>query len=103
MTAMSDLRWILLVAGVALIIGLYVWGVRARQRSATPDIDGARRVESGPAPATVGPRPVTESIRREPRLSLDEDDESPTPSLAAETADDVEPDMDFGHGPRAVS
>jgi len=102
MTAMSDLRWILLVAGVALIIGLYVWGVRARRRSATPDIDGARRVESGPAPAAVGPRTVTESIRREPRLSLDEDDESPTPSLAAEAGDDVEPEMDFGHDQRAV-
>ena len=91
----SELRWILLAAGVALIVGLYVWGVRARRRSATPDLDGARRIESGPAVATVAPRPVAESVRREPRLSLDDDEEAPPPGVAVEIPDDAEPVTDF--------
>jgi cell division protein ZipA len=99
--AMSELRWILLVAGVALIIGLYVWGVRARQRSATPDLDGARRIEPAAAPAAVVPRPVTEANRREPRLSLDDEDEAPTPGVAAGIADDGEPSVAFGRNQAA--
>ena len=40
---MNELRWILLVAGVLLIVGLYVWGMRSRnaqrrRRCGTPDV-----------------------------------------------------------------
>ncbi len=34
---MTELRWILLVAGLALIAGMYLWGVRSRLRSAAVD------------------------------------------------------------------
>jgi cell division protein ZipA len=54
---MAELRWILLVAGLALIAGLYAWGVRARKRSATPEPDRVTRVEPlrAPSAATVAP------------------------------------------------
>ena len=53
---MAELRWILLVAGIALIAGLYAWGVRARKRSAAPELDRVTRVEPlrAPSAATVG-------------------------------------------------
>lgn len=54
---MAELRWILLVAGLALIAGLYAWGVRARKRSAAPEPDRVTRVEQPrtPSAATVAP------------------------------------------------
>jgi cell division protein ZipA len=62
---MSELRWILLIAGVALIVALYVFGKRNRQRDPV-ELDRPLRVDSPrPAPAADGPR-------LEPRMSLDE-------------------------------
>jgi cell division protein ZipA len=70
---MSELRWILLAAGALLIVGLYVWGVRSRQRSAAAPVERAARFESAaPAPAP-SPAPLAESARVEPIFSHDED------------------------------
>jgi cell division protein ZipA len=81
---MSELRWILLVAGLALIVGVYVWGVRSRRRSATPDVERPRRIE--PAPS-LAPMPAAEVVRREPRLNLDDDDAEILSSTDTSTVD----------------
>jgi cell division protein ZipA len=82
----NELRWILLAAGILLIVGLYAWGVRARRRSATPDLDGARRIETTVA-ATPAVKPVVDPpVRREPRLSLDD-----PPEPGARSGIDAEP------------
>jgi cell division protein ZipA len=47
---MEQLRWILLAAGVALIAGIYLWGLRARRRSAAPEPERVARVD----PAVAG-------------------------------------------------
>lgn len=64
---MTELRWILLTAGLALIAGIYVWGVRARRRSASPEPARMTRVE--PARTTA---PVVEARRVEPEVGLAE-------------------------------
>lgn len=97
---MSELRWILLAAGVALIVGLYVWGVRARRRSATPDLDGARRIEAASAVPVVA-KPISEPIRREPRLALDDDAEAPGMAESDELPGTVEPVLEFTREERA--
>lgn len=78
---MAELRWILLVAGLALIAGLYAWGVRARKRSAAPEPDRVTRVEPlrAPSAATVAPS----AARVEPSVwddveAVDAIDELPT-------------------------
>ena len=78
---MAELRWILLVAGLGLIAGLYAWGVRARKRSATPEPDRVARVEPMRAPS-VAPVPPP-AVRVEPVVwaeeePLGEPDELPT-------------------------
>jgi len=84
---MNELRWILLVAGVILIAGVYLWGTRSRVR-ARSDAEASRRpavfsgtatgFESPPAQADSGSepefisRPATSDDRRiEPSVSLD--------------------------------
>jgi cell division protein ZipA len=78
---MTELRWILLVAGLALLAGLYLWGLRSRRRSAAPEIERAARFE--PAPATPPPAPApaaapVESLRVEPQVRLDEEASPPS-------------------------
>jgi cell division protein ZipA len=41
----DDLRWILLAAGVLLIAGVYLWGLRSNRRSAAPESERTLRVE----------------------------------------------------------
>ena len=84
---MAELRWILLVAGIALIAGLYAWGVRARKRSAAPEPDRVTRVEPlrAPSVATVAPP----AARVEPSVwdeveAVDEIDELPTLEIEAD-------------------
>lgn len=84
---MAELRWILLVAGLALIGGLYAWGVRARKRSAAPEPDRVTRVEPlrAPSVATVAPP----AARVEPSVwdeveAVDEIDELPTLEIEAD-------------------
>jgi cell division protein ZipA len=88
---MSELRWILLAAGIALLIGVYVWGVRSRKRSATPDFERLRRVDPVPPPAVAKPLEVH---RREPRITLDE-------MPAATSPDSDVPELDFDVGAAA--
>ena len=64
---MSELRWILLVAGVLLIAGIYLWGVRARRRSAAPRHERMTRVEPARTVAVVA-----EPARVEPEVRLDD-------------------------------
>ena len=70
---MAELRWILLAAGLALIAGLYAWGVRARKRSAAPEPERVTRVEPlrSPSPAPVGPA----AARVEPSVWVEDEDE----------------------------
>jgi cell division protein ZipA len=42
---MTELRWILLAAGLALIAGMYLWGIRARSRSAASEPGRATAIE----------------------------------------------------------
>jgi cell division protein ZipA len=89
---MNELRWILLVAGALLIVGIYIWGVRARGRGA-PGLEPSRRPatfghdEAGRRSDEASGRDGTEdvegetipaaSVRRlEPSITLDEDIES---------------------------
>jgi len=79
---MEDLRWILLAAGVVLIAGIYVWGARARRRSAAPEPERAARFEPQAAPRAVAPAP-----RIEPEVGLVEgrgEAVEPLPAFAAD-------------------
>lgn len=64
---MNELRWILLVAGLLLIAGIYAYGVRARRRAAAPDHEHSARVE----PARTVPI-VPEPPRVEPAVGIDD-------------------------------
>jgi cell division protein ZipA len=77
---MPELRWILLAAGLALIAGLYAWGVRSRRRSAATEPARGMRLE----PARVEP-PVWAG---EPVVADDDD----LPSLEIEAGDEMRPD-----------
>jgi cell division protein ZipA len=84
---MAELRWILLVAGLALIAGLYAWGVRARKRSAAPEPDRVTRVEPPRAPSAASVAPP--AARVEPSVwaeeePLGESDELPTLEVEAD-------------------
>jgi cell division protein ZipA len=81
---MDELRWILLGAGVALIAGVYLWGLRARRSGAASRSERAAR----PAPA-VAPR-------IEPAVGTG-DDAVGTPESAAPFAFDTAEE----HPPRA--
>jgi cell division protein ZipA len=84
---MSELRWILLIAGVVLIVALYLFGSRNRQRNPA-ELDRPLRVDP------PRPPPVAETSRLEPRISLadaetldaldpsDEDDDAPPAPLS---------------------
>jgi len=61
---MTELRWILLAAGLALLAGIYAWGARARRRSAAPGADRVTRVEQPRAHvAAAEPRRVEPEVR----------------------------------------
>ncbi len=65
---MSELRWILLGAGLALIAGIYLWGARARRRSAATEPASRTLVVEPPPP----PEPVAAQARVEPAIGLDD-------------------------------
>jgi cell division protein ZipA len=91
---MNELRWILLAAGALLIVGLYVWGMRSRQRSAAAPVERAARFESAaPAPA---PAPLADTARVEPIFSHDDE------IAAGEAADAHMVDFDEPPPPRAA-
>ena len=66
---MTELRWILLGAGLAMLAGIYLWGVRARQRSGAREAERSSRVDP-PAP----PAPAA-SLRIEPQVRIDDERE----------------------------
>lgn len=74
---MNELRWILLVAGLLLIAGIYAWGVRARRRAAAPGHERVARVEPARTVAVV-----PESAHHEAG-----DEEAPTDADRAPRAD----------------
>jgi cell division protein ZipA len=54
---MENLRWILLAAGVVLIAGVYLWGLRSRRRSAAPEPERAALFEPQAPTRPVAPAP----------------------------------------------
>lgn len=61
---MSELRWILIISGAVLLIGIYFWGRRSDKPSAGSD--GAQpRVRPEPHPAVRGPAPVFDASEPE--------------------------------------
>jgi cell division protein ZipA len=74
---MAELRWILLAAGLALIAGIYLWGLRARRRSvASEPVRAAAHFEPLPPSehldAARAEPPGFEPERIEPDVGLDE-------------------------------
>lgn len=67
---MAELRWILLGAGLVLIAGLYLWGMRSRTRSAATD--PGRSIPMEPAPPPPVPPASGEPTRLEPQVRLDD-------------------------------
>jgi cell division protein ZipA len=76
---MSELRWILLLAGLALLAGIYLWGTRASRRSAATQLSRATRAE----PTTPAAPPAPEAARREPQVRLDDATDSVADDVAA--------------------
>jgi len=94
---MTELRWILLAAGLVLIAGIYFWGVRARSRTGgtveaetrpavfTGGASGFERAEPGlepEDPETAEERRLSvpaASRRIEPSLTMDDDRTDITP------------------------
>ncbi len=64
---MSELRWILLGAGLALIAGIYLWGLRARRKSAAAEPARAVIFEQPPASERLEP------ARIEPLVEFEDD------------------------------
>lgn len=79
---MDQLRWILLAAGALLVAGIYVWGLRARRRSAAPEHERAGRVEPARTVTLVAEEP-----RAEPRLDSQDDAAEPVQPPVPETRD----------------
>ncbi len=75
---MEYLRWILLAAGIILIAGIYLWGLRAKQRSATPQVERVARVEP-----TAAPRPGRGATRVDPQFDPAQPEIGPEDSMPA--------------------
>ncbi len=54
---MTELRWILLGAGLALIAGIYLWGLRSRRRSAASEPVTCRAIRAAAASRASRPGP----------------------------------------------
>lgn len=79
---MNELRWILIIAGILLIIGLYAWGMRSRTRSGLAEPPKKPAVFTGKADSfeTESPEmeddqapPPADTRRIEPSLSAEPD------------------------------
>ena len=82
---MNELRWILLVAGLLLIAGIYAFGVRARRRAAAPEHERSARVE----PARSVPI-VPEPPRVEPLVGIDSAEPSEFEADSGDAFEDLE-------------
>jgi cell division protein ZipA len=73
---MNELRWILLILGIVLIVGLYAWGMRSRSRSGVAADARKPAVFTGTADsfeqeqAPFDDTPPVESRRVEPSMSI---------------------------------
>jgi cell division protein ZipA len=79
---MEYLRWILLAAGIILIAGIYLWGLRAKRRSATPPLERVARVDP-----TAAPRSGRAATRVDPQFDPAQPEmgpEDPLPAIEAE-------------------
>jgi len=85
---MQELRWILLGAGLVLILGIYLWGLRARRRAAAPATERVTRVEPARV-VTVAPEPAQEEPAN-PADELPSDEPEPMPF---DEGDDEVPEM----------
>jgi cell division protein ZipA len=92
----SELRWILLAAGLALIAGVWLWGQRSRRRAATREVEeSGARVEP-----LLAPR-ASVTARREPAPFEASPDPGEPESLPTITLEDEEPGR-FRGTPAAV-
>ena len=66
---MSELRWILLIAGFALIAGIYFWGSRGRPPSADEELEGLLKPKATPQRGQAA-RPSGQAERTEPQVTL---------------------------------
>jgi cell division protein ZipA len=87
----EELRWILLAAGVVLIAGVYLWGLRSRRRSAPPERERAPRQE--PPPAMRASPPVAQRVEPGIEPASGSDHETRFPSAPA-TLPVIEVDRD---------
>lgn len=85
---MNELRWILLAAGLLLMVGIYAWGVRARRRAAAPEHERMVRVEPARTVSVVA-----EPDPDEPEAPLDE------PVIREPAAPQVDPFGEFEAAP----
>jgi len=91
---MSELRWILLGAGLALIAGIYLWGVRARRISAAAEPARAGVFEQPPASERLEP------ARIEPLVEFEDDAGADGQPFVPEVDDDE--DLPPAHAQPAV-
>ena len=68
---MAELRWILLAAGLVLIAGLYLWGLRTKSRSAATD--PGRSIAAEPHAPPAAPVDAVEPARLEPHVRLSDE------------------------------
>ncbi len=74
---MSELRWILLGAGLALIAGIYLWGLRARRLSAAAEPVRAGVFEQPPASERLEPARIEPLVEFEDATPADEQEFAP--------------------------
>ena len=111
---MNELRWILLAAGLVLIAGIYLWGLRARRRAAPPGHERAMRVEPARTVQVVAePDPAEDDALIEvatpddaATTEVDEPEEEIAPRrppAAARREPRIEPHFDAGFEPATVA
>lgn len=93
---MTELRWILLGAGLAMLAGLYLWGVRQRHRSGLPDVERPARPEPPPVPPLA---PAAEHPRVEPQVRLDEEPTAAPVRASPRREPTIAPDVPAGTPP----
>src|SRR5512145_181499 len=85
---MNELRWILLIAGILLIVGLYAWGMRSRTRAGLAEPVKKPAVFTGRADSFE-----TES----PEMEVDE---APLPAETRRIEPSMPADPDATYAPR---
>ncbi len=101
---MPELRWILIACGVALLVGIYVWGRRSTKSSASAALDGSQwRPRPEPAVEAEVFEPVvdsSESVLDAADLDLQEEGEAlPEEPEPAPLRSQVRPDLDEASEP----